>query len=101
MAYPRKASGLGAFAGVAAFLVLASYFAFAAVRGEYGIASRARIEVETAALSAERDALAARLAAMRVRVEGLSDGSLDADLLGERLRDTLGYLRPDELLLSR
>ena len=101
MAHSRGAPGLGAFAGVATFLVLASYFAFAAVRGEYGIASRARIDAETRTLAAERDVLAAELAAARVRVEGLSDGSLDADLLDERLRDVLGYLRPDEVLLSR
>lgn len=99
MAHARKAPGLGAFAGVATFLVLASYFAFAAVRGEYGIAARARVEAEARTLSAERDAMAAALAAARVRVEGLSDGSLDADLLDEQVRSVLGYMRPDELRL--
>lgn len=99
MAHPRKAPGLGAFAGTATFLVLASYFAFAAVRGDYGVAARAQVEAETRALQAERDALSAALAATRVRVAGLSDGSLDADLLGERVRDVLGYMRPDEVLL--
>ncbi len=99
MTHPRKAPGLGAFAVVATFLVLASYFAFAAVRGDYGIAARVQVTAETRALAAERDLLASRLVALRIRVTGLSDGSLDADLLDERVRDVLGHMRADEILL--
>ncbi len=99
MAHPRKAPGLGAFAAVATFLVLASYFSFAAVRGDFGIAARAQVTAEIRVLTAERDRLRAELAGMRIRVTGLSDGTLDADLLDERVRDVLGYVRPDEIVL--
>ncbi len=99
MAHPRTSPGLGAFASVATFLVLASYFAFAAVRGDFGIAARAQVAAEIRVLTAERDRLRSGLAAMRVRVAGLSDGTLDADLLDERVRDVLGYVRADEIVL--
>ena len=98
MARIRRTPGLGAFAAMAAFLALASYFAFAAVRGDYGAAVRAQVVAETRELAAERDGLALELAAARRRVAGLSDGSIDADLLSERVRDVLGYMRDDEIL---
>jgi cell division protein FtsB len=79
--------------------VLGSYFTFAAVRGDHGVFRRVQIEAETAHLAAERDRLRAELAQVQNLTLRLSDRWLDLDLLDERARDMLGYLRPDEVVL--
>jgi cell division protein FtsB len=79
--------------------VLGSYFTFAAVQGDHGLFRRIQIEAETRALAAERDRLAAELAAARNLTRRLSDGWLDLDLLDQQARDVLGYLRPDEIVI--
>ncbi|MFT4149969.1 MAG: septum formation initiator family protein [Paracoccaceae bacterium] len=85
------------------YLVLAfglgSYFVFAAVQGDYGVFRRVQIRAETAALTAERDRLAAELAAMQNLTHRLSDEYLDVDLLDEQARNVLGYVRADELVI--
>ena len=94
-----QSSGLGffVFAGVA--LALSGYFAFAAVRGDLGVLERLSIAAELEALEAERDRLAFEVAVMRNLTQRLSDSYLDLDLLDERARDTLGWIRPDELVV--
>lgn len=79
--------------------VMGSYFTFAAVQGDHGVFRRVQIEAETRALLAERDRLAAELAAMENLTRRLSDAYLDLDLLDERARDMLGHMRPDEIVL--
>jgi cell division protein FtsB len=79
--------------------VAGSYFTFAAVQGDYGMFRRIQIEAESAALRADRDALAAELALVQNLNSRLSDGWLDLELLDERARATLGYLRPDEVVI--
>lgn len=78
---------------------LGAYFAFAAVQGEYGLFRQMQLRAETRVLVAERDRLQAELAVMTNLTRRLSDGYLDLDLLDERARDVLGYLRADEIVL--
>lgn len=78
---------------------LASYFTFAAVQGNHGLFQRIETEAEIAALTSTRDQLAAELARLENRTRRMSDGFLDLDLLDQQLRDVLGYLRPDELMI--
>lgn len=75
------------------------YFTFTAVQGNNGLFQRIQVE-------AERDRLAGELARMERQVERmevltlrLSDDYLDLDLLDERVRNVLGYVRPDEIVL--
>lgn len=82
----------------AAFL-LALSFALASIQGDYGLFRRAEIEAEIRALEAERDALEHEVAALRNRTRRLSDDWLDLDLLDERTRAVLGYVRGDEIVL--
>ncbi|MFZ5709540.1 MAG: FtsB family cell division protein [Pseudomonadota bacterium] len=79
--------------------VLASYFTFAAVQGDYGVLRRVQIEAERAALTAERDGLKADVARMENLTRRLSDSYLDLDLLDQQARDILGLLRSDEIVI--
>lgn len=83
-----------------AALLLSLYFAFAAVQGPSGILRRVQLESETAALTAERDRLAAETDRMRNLTRRLSDEYLDLELLDERARDVLGLVRADELIVQ-
>ena len=89
--------------GGALYLVLAlglgSYFVFAAVQGDFGVFRRVQILAEAETLAAERDRLTAELAAMENQTLRLSDEYLDLDLLDERARNVLGYVRADEIVI--
>jgi len=93
------APGLGSAIWFVAAALSSVYFMFAAVQGNYGLFSRIEIEAEIAVLTAERDALAAEVAAIRNKTERLSDDFLDLDLLDQQARDVLGLLRSDEIVI--
>lgn len=80
-------------------LVAAGSFVVAAVQGEYGVMRRVQLKDEAAALRATRDALQAELKQMENLNLRLSDSYLDIDLLDERARIVLGYMRADELVI--
>ncbi len=80
-------------------VLLALYFAFAAVQGPSGILRRVQLELETADLTRERDRLQAEVDEMANLTRRLSDKYLDLDLLDERARDVLGLARPDEIVI--
>lgn len=79
--------------------LLALYFAFAAVQGPSGVLRREQIKADTRELLAQRAKLQAEVDRMRNLTHRLSDDYLDLDLLDERARDILGYLRPDEIII--
>ncbi len=79
--------------------MLATYFTFASVQGDYGLFRRIQIEAEAADLSAERDRLQLEVAQMRNKTRRLSDDYLDLDLLDEQARNVLGLVRPDEIVI--
>ena len=79
---------------------LGVYFMFASVQGDFGLFKRVEIEAEAAALTADRDSLAAEVAALENKTKRLSDTYLDLDLLEEQARDVLGLIRSDEIALN-
>ncbi len=83
----------------AVIFMLATYFTFASVQGDYGLFRRIQIEAEAGALRAERDRLLTEVAQMRNKTRRLSDDYLDLDLLDEQARNVLGLLRPDEIVI--
>lgn len=93
----RPALG-GALYFVLAF-TLGGYFTFAAIQGDYGVFRRVQINAEAEALRAEKATLTAELARIGNLTHRLSDGYLDLDLLDERVRVVLGYVRADELVI--
>lgn len=98
MTEPRSLT-LGGLIYFGAAILLALYFTFAAVQGDYGVFRRAEINAESRALQVQLDAVLADVDRMENLTRRLSDDYLDLDLLDERARDVLGYLRSDELVL--
>ena len=95
-----KNPGLGIVAYFAVMFSLGVYFMFASVQGDFGLFRRVEIEAEAATLAAERDRLAAEVAALENKTHRLSDTYLDLDLLDSQARDVLGLIRSDEIVLN-
>lgn len=85
---------------VLGLLVLGSgYFLVAAVVGPYGVFRQAEINAEVELRREELTQLQGEVARMENLTRRLSDEYLDLDLLDERARDMLGYVRPDEIVI--
>lgn len=99
MTNPRKRPALGAviFFGVA--FALGTYFTFAAVQGDYGVFRRVQVDAEAETLQRQVEELTSQVAALENRTHRLSDDFLDLDLLDEQVRDVLGMIRTDEIVI--
>ena len=75
------------------------YFAITSLRGEDGLYRRLEAEAEAVVLQSELDLLKAEVEALKNRTRRLSDSFLDLDLLDQKARDVLGYVRPDEIVI--
>ncbi len=75
------------------------YFTFTAVQGNNGLFQRIQVEAERDRLEEELARLEGQVDRMEILTRRLSDNYLDIDLLDERVRNVLGYARPDELIL--
>ena len=91
---------LGAFAFFTVAFLLASYFTFAAVQGNFGLFRRAEVEAEARDLQTRLTALHAEVNEMENLTLRLSDDFLDLDLLDEQARSVLGLLRADEIVVQ-
>ncbi len=91
---------MGAVIALALVGAVGAYFTFAAVQGDFGVVKRAQIVAEKQALTEERDRLKAQVVTMTNLTRRLSDDYLDIDLLDERARFVLGYVRTDELVIQ-
>ncbi|TGD66192.1 septum formation initiator family protein [Tabrizicola sp. WMC-M-20] len=79
--------------------MLGAYFTFAAVQGDYGVLRQVQIRAEAEVLRVERDRLYQDLAKISNLTARLSDRYLDVDLLDEQVRDVLGFVRADEIVI--
>jgi len=95
----RRGIPFGTFLVLGLLVLGSGYFLVAAVVGPYGVFRQAEINAEVETLRAERDALGLEVARMENLTRRLSDEYLDLDLLDERARDMLGYVRPDEIVI--
>lgn len=93
----RPAFGAVVFFGLA--FALAIYFIFAAVQGDYGLFRRVEILAEKQQLEAELALAQAEVAHMENLTRRLSDSYLDLDLLDQQVRDVLGMIRADEIVI--
>lgn len=98
----RLAGARPAIGGILYLILLATlgvYFTFAAVQGDYGVLRQVEIRAEVEVLRQDRDALAEELLRMTNLTTRLSDTYLDVDLLDQQVRDVLGYVRADEIVI--
>lgn len=75
------------------------YFTFTAVQGNNGLFQRIQVEAERDRLTEELARLELQTTRVEILTRRLSDDYLDLDLLDERVRNVLGYARPDEVIL--
>lgn len=90
----------GAVLAIAAVGLIGAYFTFAAVQGNFGVVKRVQIVAEKQTLTEERDRLKTEVGRMTNLTRRLSDEYLDLDLLDERARAVLGYVRSDEIVVQ-
>jgi len=82
-----------------ALVAMMSYLTFAALQGEHGLFRLFQIQAQEARLKAELASLKSERALAANKTRGLSEGSLDLDLLDEQARKVLGLARADEILI--
>lgn len=99
MTHSQTAPALGGVLYMVLAFTLGGYFTFAAVQGDFGVFRQVQIKARLADLKQEKAQLETELTRVSNLTHRLSDDYLDVDLLDERARDVLGYMRPDELLI--
>ena len=82
-----------------AFLATVCYFAYAAFQGDIGLMQRYRVERQEVVLRIELAKLVVERRMMENKTARLGDAYLDLDLLDERARVVLGFIRADEILI--
>lgn len=99
MSQPHSRPGLGSALYFSAAFALGLYFTYASVQGDHGLFRRVQIDAEITELGAELAALEEERARLEIRTRRLSDAYLDLDLLDQQVRDVLGLVRSDEIVL--
>lgn len=86
--------------GIAIVIVIGVlYFGQRAIQGDSGLFASLALETEESRLVAELDALKRERMRLENLTRRLGEGYLDLDLLDERARDVLGYMRSDEVVI--
>lgn len=95
-----KLSNVSTTAWVVGALLLGVYFTYHTLQGEYGIFSRIQVNDEAVTLQKELDEWNDKIKEMQNLTLRLSDNYLDLELLDERAREVLGYIREDEIIIN-
>ena len=80
---------------------LCCYFSYHALLGERSYIKLVSLERQTTKISATYDDLYTERVALEDKVVRLRPGSLDRDLLEERVHYVLGFYHPDEKVILR
>jgi cell division protein FtsB len=86
------------FAYPAVVMAILLYLAFHALNGNHGLYALFMEQRRAESLNAELKDVTAQRQILEADVHGLSDQSLDPDLLDERARIVLGYSNKDEMI---
>ncbi|MEM6547241.1 MAG: septum formation initiator family protein [Pseudomonadota bacterium] len=84
---------------VLVLIACAVVFAHSGLQGSHGLAALREAAAEETRLAAELASVSAERAELANRVRRLDERYLDLDLLDERARAVLGYIREDELMI--
>lgn len=80
--------------------VLLAVFAHSGLQGDYGLLALRRAELLERELEADLARARADRQVLQNLTRRLSPESLDLELLDERARAVLGYIRPDEIIVE-
>lgn len=94
--FRKRAADFGFAIAISAALI---HFGHRAVQGESGFFARLAAQKEERRLTEDLAALAAERDRLENLTRRLSVDYLDLDLLDERARDVLGYVRADEVVI--
>ncbi len=83
--------------GVWFFLI--AYFGFHAFQGENSLVVLKELRQQEVELVALADTIAAKRAALEQRTKMLSGASIDPDMLEEQVRQRLGFVHEDEVIV--
>jgi cell division protein FtsB len=78
-----------------------AYLGYGAVMGAVGYRTLAKLEGEADALALDVDALRARRLAMQREADLLHPQNLDKEMVEERIRSVLGYVRAGDMVVPR
>ena len=76
------------------------YFGYNAVHGQRGLTAQRNFEIEIAALKSALDRLEQQRTELETRVDQLRPKSIDRDILDDEARTQLGWLNPDDRVLT-
>lgn len=79
---------------------LIAYFGYHGVHGDRGLRAHRTFEAEIAALNAELAGLDAQRKAIEARVARFEPNSVDRDILEEQARENLGWMHPNDRVIS-
>lgn len=82
-----------------ALLAVLAVFAHSGLQGEYGLAAQHRAEALERELEMDLTEIRSERRALENKVRRLGTDYLDLELLDERARAVLGYVRRDELVV--
>lgn len=100
--HPESETGWGHVGGAifaTVLIAMMGYLTFAALQGEHGLFRLFQVEAQEIRLRAELQQVQAERAIIANKTHGLSDATLDLDLLDEQARKVLGLARADEILI--
>lgn len=80
-------------------ICLSVYFSYHLIAGHRGYFKLMSLESEIAQASTKQEQLVLDREAIETKVVMMRPGSIDRDLLEERVREVLGYHNPNELVL--
>lgn len=80
---------------------LCIYFVYHAIHGQRSLMRLSSLDSQIETMSQKHDTLKTKRIALEKKVKMLRPGSLDLDLLEEKVRLTLGYKHPDEHVILR
>ncbi len=95
----HKQRKTGALIVPAVCAAVCAYFGFHAWSGDYGVASKNRLESRIEALTERLDGIRGERRALEERVALLADGTIERDMLDELARRALDLTHTDEVVI--
>lgn len=81
-------------------LLLCVYFSYHLIQGNRSLVRLVQAQKEIVVSQGQLDMIVAQRSAVETKVKMMRPGSVDRDLLGERIQSVLGYASPEDLVVN-